>query len=284
MSAGTDFAALGPDLLAPDESAPYGYTIDSKTGERRPKKRAGRPPSTPRPDSDAPRVDGRPPSLEELRAAGPRARTEDREPAAEQGRGRRSHFDASDLPPFRAGPIAKGMNKLYLRAGKILRAFDPELGMAVILTTRKEAEDDVTVGEAWEELARTNPRIRAVLLKLITGGAWSQLVMAHAPILLALLLKEAIARRFPLGRFVSAWMEPDGAGDQFAQWPATAEDWSEPFGPPEGMTGEDVAQAMAFAQQMAANMMNGMGRMPSAPRAPVVDAPAVPIDDDQAAA
>ena len=66
------------------------------------------------------------------------------------------------------------MNRLYARVGRIVRVMDPVIGQAIIETTSKEAESEVTVGEAWEELARTNPRIRRVLLKLISGGAWGR--------------------------------------------------------------------------------------------------------------
>src|SRR5438552_3387358 len=76
------------------------------------------------------------------------------------------------VPPFRAGPIAKGVNRLYAKAGKIVRLIRPTVGEAILAITRKESDDDVTVGEAWEEVAKVNPRMRRYLLRFVEGGAW----------------------------------------------------------------------------------------------------------------
>jgi hypothetical protein len=119
--------------------------------------------------------------------------------------------------------IAKGVNRLYRRAGKIIRAMDADIGQAVIECTRKEDPEDITVGEAWEGLAKGNPRIRAFLLRAIADGSWTELVLAHAPIGMAIVMKPAIMRMiFPgpgpdgelrepgfIGRAVASWMEAD---------------------------------------------------------------------------
>lgn len=259
------------DPLAPDPSAPYGYLIDEKTGVRRPKKRAGRPKLPPEP-AGPPVVFRGSPSIEDLKAAGfGSAAGEDREPGRDpRAKAPRGKEPPAELPPFRAGPIAKGVNRLYRKAGKIVRVFDPDLGAAVIECTRKGMtvdddgteridEDDLTVGEAWEELARTNPRIRRFLLGCLSGGAKMQLFMAHAPILLAIMLKESVSRRIPFGSLIASWMADD------EDTPAGGE-----MG---GMTAEDMGQMMAAAQAMAAQMAaggafqmpraNGTARMPA---------------------
>jgi hypothetical protein len=238
--------------------APYGYTIDRKTGERRPRKRAGRgvrvvkveePAQTgaPKAEREPDRVPGR------VRPEEPKRKTRERAPRPEP----------EPLPVFRAGPIAKGVNRLYRKGGKILKVWDAELGQALIECTRKDIDpdtgepdpEDTTVGEAWEEIAKVNPRIRRVLLKLIEGGAWGALFMAHAPILLAILTKESVLRRLPLARLLAAFASDDedergqgaepGMGDLLAS-----------------MTPEDMAQAMAMASRF----------MPGAP-APMPDWP-----------
>jgi hypothetical protein len=232
-----------PLSLEPDENAPNGYTIDRATGERRPKKRAGRPSKASAPaDPAEPKPTG-------LRTA---PRTPDMVPGkikpAEKGKARRGRppREEPELPPFRAGPIAKGVNSLYLKAGKIVRVMDSDIGNAIIAITRKEGEDDVTVGEAWEEVAKVNPRIRRVLLRLIEGGAWGQLLMAHVPLLLAVLMKERIARRIPFAAFATSFMDDSDDGPQYAD-PAPG-DLSSMFA---GLTQEDVNQAMsAFGQFM----------------------------------
>lgn len=230
------------DPLAPDENAPYGYTFDRVTGDKRPKLKAGRnrtrnaaePPSEVQP--------GEPPSLDTLKAnAQAKPQQEDRPPEQPKSRATRRGGSkpkaADDAPPFRAGPIAKGMNKLYAKTGKIVRVFDAEIGQAFIEATRKESDDDVTVGEAWEELARVNPRIRKFLMKLISGGAWSQLVMAHMPILLAVILKPAVIKHVPFHQLIQSLAEPD------ADTPAGE------GGLPGGMTEDDAQQMTAMAQQ-----------------------------------
>ena len=229
-------AEAGPDVsdpLAPDDDAPFGYTVDRATGQRRPKKAAGRPPAR-----------GEEESQDDTRGRVPVERVKDREPGAPavNGRRRRAAKEPEDIPAFRAGPIAKGMNRLYLKGGKIVRGFDQEVGQALIDATKKESDEDVTVGEAWEELARLNPRIRAFLLKMISGGAWGQLFMAHAPILLAVVMKPGIISHIPFAKVIESMAEPE---DETPEGEGAL---------PGGMTGADVGQAMAFAEAQMARM------------------------------
>lgn len=221
-----------------DPEAPYGYTIDRKTGEKRPRKRAGRgvrvvkveepaPAGAPKTEREPDRVPGRvKPESKERRT---RTRTAKPEP--------------EPLPPFRAGPIAKGVNRLYLRGGKILKAMDKGLGIAVIEMTKptfddegERVEGDLTVGEAWEAVAQVNPRIRRLLLKFIEGGAWSALFWAHVPLLLAIMMKERVARRIPFARLLASFMDDGDDG--------TAVDG--PGGLLAGLTEADIAQAQAM--------------------------------------
>jgi len=178
-------------------------------------------------------------------------------------------------PPFREGPIAKGINRIYRKAGKIIKAFDRELGMVIISTTQKEDDEDTTVGEAWEEVARVNPRIRRFLLKCVETGTWSGLFAVHAPILLVILMKDKIRRFVPFNGLISALLENDDDG--------TPSDMSEALG---GIQPGDLQQMMGEAMRMAAQMGMGMprsaGAAGSGPRmgdpettwdGPVVDAP-----------
>lgn len=223
------------DPLAPDDNAPYGYTVDRKTGERRPKKIAGRP-----------KAEQEPAEPGDVRSLPPVERTKDREPGTGIIKGKtRKVREPEDIPAFRAGPIAKGMNRLYLKTGKLVRAFDPEVGQAIIDSTKKESEDDVTVGEAWEEIARVNPRVRKFLTKLISGGAWGQLFMAHAPIFLAVVMKPAIISHIPFAKVIESMAEPE-------EDTAPGEG-----GLPGGMTAADADQVMNLAKsQMAAMGFN----------------------------
>ena len=144
------------------------------------------------------------------------------------------------------------MNKLYRRIGKFVRVMDHDIGSAIIASTQKDDEEDTTVGEAWEEIARTNPRIRAALLKAVSGGAYTSLFMAHAPIFLAILMKEGIRKRIPFGKIIGALLDSDDDGDSSGV--------SDALG---GLQHGDVEQMMAAAQ----GMMEQMGmQVPQMPR------------------
>ena len=197
------------------------------------------------------------PSLEELAAAPaePEAVSAppDGEPRSDRApddkrrpsRSRKKTAGADPTPPYKAGVIAAGVNKLYRRAGKIVRAMDADIGEAIIQAARNTAdpgEADDSVGAAWDELAKTNPRIRKFLLKCVAGGAWGQLVMAHAPIAMAIVMKPAILRLIPFSKLIESMAEPDedtpkGAG-----------------GLPGGMTAADAEQVAELAHRQLAAM------------------------------
>jgi hypothetical protein len=246
------FAALmnkareaGDDQAA---EAPYGYKADGT-----PKKTAGRPRRSPSvdelktPESVAPAFgsgDGDsdpapPPAASESpadRAPDERART------VRKAKGSTSHEAA---PPYKAGLITTGVNRLYRRAGKIVRAMDHDIGTAILESAKNTAdagEPDDSVGAAWDELAKTNPRIRKFLMKCIAGGAWGQLVMAHAPIAMAIIMKPAILRLIPFQGLIASMAEPD-------EDTAPGEG-----GLPGGMTAADAGQMADLAQQQMQRM------------------------------
>jgi hypothetical protein len=225
VPAGSDFA---------DGDAPYGWTRDRGTGTLRAKKRPGRP-----------KV---PPGADELAAAPPVEREPDRPPGAAPKRPA-TRAPVPALPMPRGGVIAAGIDKLYRRAGKILRAFDHDIGQALIECTRAENldEGELTVGQAWEQVAKTNPRIRAFLLKAIAGGAWGDLIMAHAPLGIAIVMKPAVQRLIPFGRLVESMAEPD-------------EDTPEGEGGlPGGMTAADFEELRNTAAEQARRVAARMG-------------------------
>ena len=237
------------------DPAPYGWTVDERTGEERPKKSPGRPRKSPSLED-----------LKERKAADPAPAAEqpagDRPPAAPSRRGRRragasAASEPKPAPPipqkYRAeGSIAKGVNQLYRKAGKLVRVMDPDIGQALIDITRAEDPDDVTVGDAWETLARSNPRVRAFLLRLLAGGAWSGIVAVHGPVLMALLMKDAIRSRIPFGRLFVAMA--DDSEDSAAPAEGTI------MG---GLKPEDMAQMQAMAAAMAEQVMSrGNGAPP----------------------
>ena len=234
-----DFLAADepPDgnITAGEEDAPYGWTRGDD-GQLRPRKKPGRPKKQSTPEDMPP-------------DAQPVSRAADRAPDA-PGRDRKTIRPSADIPAMpRGGVIAAGVNKLYRRAGKILRAFDHDLGTALIACTRKDGEDDdeLTVGEAWEALCKTNPRIRTFIMRAIAGGAWGDLIMAHAPLGVALMMKPMVQRLLPFERLVESMAEPD-------------EDTPEGEGGlPGGMTAGDFDQMRDLAEKQAMKMAAKMG-------------------------
>lgn len=215
--AGAGFAAMmagAADLERPE--APFGYTRDRETGDMRPKKspgRGGKNPVTP-PVEVLKAASAAPPADVEggdpVSPAGSPTAPADRAPDLKRG-GKAAKPDTL-LPPYKAGVICSGVNKLYRKTGKLVRGLDKDIGDAFIDSARNTADvpgEDDSVGAAWEQLARTNPRIRRAMMKLLMGGAWTDLAMAHAPIALAVVMKPAIRQRLPLMRIAESLAEPD---------------------------------------------------------------------------
>lgn len=262
----TEEPVAAPEVDGPSDEvhAPYGWMTDPTTGERRPKKRPGRRSKTYAVPG------GKTPSVEELQALGALSEgSEDTAPGAlPKGRARRRAMKAeAPAPPFRAGVIAKGMNGLYRKAGRILRMLDRDIGTAVIATTQAEDDDDTTVGEAWEELARTNPRIRAFLMRLMVGGAWSSLVQAHLPIVLAIAMKDGIRQRIPFMGLAEVLLTDEPEGPAAGAVPSGLAGMMGGIGP------EDMAQIMDLAQQMMGQAAANVPRAQGVPRGPVNGAP-----------
>lgn len=241
---------------------------DPVTGERRPKKRPGR-------RSKATKLpSGKSPTMEELQALGslPEAAEDTAPGELPKGRRKAPKTEAS-LPPFRAGVISKGMNGLYRRAGRLIRIWDYDIGSAVIASTRALDEDDLTVGDAWENLAKTNPRVRAFLMKLMSGGAWTGLFTAHLPILMAIAMKDGIRQRIPFMALANTLLtdEPDEpAGQDGAAGAPVPSGLAQMMG---GIGPEDMAQMMAMAQGLMGQAAASVPRAPSVPREPVNGAP-----------
>lgn len=281
---GQAFAALmsgAAQAAAPetDPEAPFGYTTDAATGERRPKKAAGRPRKSP--------------SLEELKASKAEAEQagdvkapeEDRAPQpAKRGRAGKAGKPDDEVVPYVPGQVARGINRLYRRTGKLIAGWDPVLGQGFITAATPAGDDDsVTVGEAWDELARVNPRVRKFLLKLIAGTGWAQLAWAHLPIALAVMAsvdqhrkgehpnqkividEKTGKEKIVPARSFSEKLMASGMNMVSEGLPGSGDGESDNAGGLlEGLQPADMSQMMAMAQQMAGQMM-GNGAPPPRP-------------------
>jgi hypothetical protein len=240
------FAALmnkareaGDDQAA---EAPYGFKADGT-----PKKAAGRPRRSPSVDElKAPDpVEAPPPGAGEGGADDQPSTAPPSDRAPDEGKrtrvrgSRKGNVSRETVPAYKPGIVTSGVNRLYRRAGKIVRAMDSDIGTAILESARNTAdagEPDDSVGAAWDELCKTNPRIRKFVLRCIAGGAWGQLVMAHAPILMAVLMKPAILKLIPFNKLITSMAEPD-------EDTAPGEG-----GLPGGMTADDANQMASLAQ------------------------------------
>lgn len=246
----------------PSEEAPFGWMDDPATGERRPRKRPGRRPKGAQPPT------GDSPALQDLQNLGSLPETgEDVAPGAPRRRRSRNRTrkPAPELPPFRAGVITKGVNGLYRKAGRLARLMHYDIGTAIIATTHPQDEDGLTVGEAWENIAKTNPRIRAFWLRLIAGGAMGDLFMAHLPIFMAVMMVEGIRERLPIMKLAEAVLVDDTQDPGGTPMPS---DLSQMMG---GINPADMAQMMNMAQGMMNGVVNDMQRAPNVPREPTVE-------------
>jgi len=163
----------------------------------------------------------------------------------------------------KTGVIASGMNRAYRTGGRIATVLGgpgsrlARVGAALQEITVKAYPDDVTVGEAWEAYAAANPRVRAFLLRLVSGGAAGELVMIHLTVVLALVTPdnpdEAAGK---LGQVFAAVAGQDPEASP-GNGPGPADTMP---GFLAGMTQEDMAQAAAFAQSMMSRQANGPAR------------------------
>lgn len=97
--------------------------------------------------------------------------------------------DQDDTEPkklvYRPGVLVKPLTGVYEMVGGFIILADPDCGTAVI----NSAED---CAKSLDELARTNPKVRKVLMRMIESSTVTKVIIAHLPILLAVM-----AHHFP---------------------------------------------------------------------------------------
>lgn len=92
---------------------------------------------------------------------------------------RRVVRDEEAPPEYRPGILVKPLSDLYTAAGTMLLPITVPVGTAFVQNARPCAE-------SLDELARTNPQVRKVLMSLLATGAWGKVIAAHFPIILAI--------------------------------------------------------------------------------------------------
>ncbi len=86
---------------------------------------------------------------------------------------------------YRPGVLVRPLTELYENIGGMIILFDQPCGQAIVASANACAK-------SLDELARTNVKVRNVLMRLVQTGVLGKLIAAHLPIILAV-----VAHHFP---------------------------------------------------------------------------------------
>ncbi len=83
-------------------------------------------------------------------------------------------------PTARASSLEKRLTEMYVSIGTMILVADPVCGLAVV-----QAAPDTAA--ALDTLAKENRAVKRALEKMLQGGAWGGVLMAHFPIVTTVL-------------------------------------------------------------------------------------------------
>ena len=98
------------------------------------------------------------------------------------------------------GGLRQPLEDLYTGLGMMLIPFDPSCGKVIIEAAPRCAE-------TLDDLAKTNPAVRRILISLVTTSALGAVVMAHAPIIMAIAMHHVPALREKQEKMVGEFAE-----------------------------------------------------------------------------
>lgn len=105
-----------------------------------------------------------------------------------------------EVPKVRAGGLVKPLREFYTSLGTVLVPFDPACGTALI-------ENAENCAKSLDTLAQQNDAVRRALIAMTQTSAWGGVMIAHAPIMLMILLhhgpKDVSERVAPLAAMMS---------------------------------------------------------------------------------
>lgn len=87
--------------------------------------------------------------------------------------------DTEKITDYRPGILVKPIRDLYTTVGTLLLPFNQPVGTAFIQNAEPCAK-------ALDNAAKTDKQIRRVLMLMIQGSVWGELIIVHMPILMAL--------------------------------------------------------------------------------------------------
>jgi hypothetical protein len=87
--------------------------------------------------------------------------------------------DDDEIKEYRPGILVKPLRDLYVTVGTLVIPFNKPVGTAFIQNAEPCAK-------ALDNAAKTDKQIRKVLMLLVQGSVWGEIIIVHMPILMAL--------------------------------------------------------------------------------------------------
>jgi len=120
----------------------------------------------------------------------PRARTGNTAPRTSSGTRNRPRTDGAapssgkdvddvEIPEYRPGILVKPLRDMYVTVGTLVIPFNKPVGTAFIQNAEPCAK-------ALDNAAKADKQIRRVLMLLVQGSVWGEVIIAHMPIMMAL--------------------------------------------------------------------------------------------------
>lgn len=104
------------------------------------------------------------------------------------------------VPPAPRGGLRTPLEDMYTGLGMMLMPFDPHCGKIIIDAAPRCAE-------TLDDLAKTNPAVRRILISLVTTSALGAVIMAHAPIIMAIAMHHVPALKERQEKMVGEFAE-----------------------------------------------------------------------------
>ena len=118
--------------------------------------------------------------------------------------------DKERPPPMpRPGIIGRQISDIYMGFGTMMMPFDPYCGNAII----QAAEE---CGKSVEKMCKTNPAFRRFVLKFLETSVFGEAVIAHLPILIAVMMHHVPSMQRNVGKMMRVEMPDDDRDNESA--------------------------------------------------------------------
>lgn len=103
-------------------------------------------------------------------------------------------------PAHPKGGLIEPLENMYVSIGMVVLSFDPHCGNTII-------ENANACAKSLDDLAKRNPAVRRVLMRLISTSALGAVITAHAPIMMAIAMHHVPALQKNQEQFVGQMFE-----------------------------------------------------------------------------